>query len=350
MVQRVNVHIDQTDPLAANRLYHALRFEKSVNLISLPKNLTDADECTDFLYEQGVEIVFAPAGAEALQQRLKGRTYRPTILPRFKGTVASSGPMKAGELLVDCYTDQGGNLRYHFLQELREVAGKVRALPTDQTVLGIEKLASQLNRHHALRGGWYFLANQKPDGIFEVSGGAATGLDGASLSRLRGVNFPALMLFEAMGRDIDFLIDESLDCFADWDARGLCATAAPDFDEVFFDLDDTLIVHGQVNLDALDFLTRCRANKKPVTLVTRHYREPGITLAEHNIDPELFAQVLWLTNGNSKAEYIPQGTLAIFIDDAYKERKDVAMRSSCRVFAPDALPALLGGVMKESAP
>ncbi|WP_417463063.1 hypothetical protein [Kordiimonas sp.] len=355
MLKRLNVYIDQSDPAAAVRLSHALRYEKSVNLVPASGGGMPEGELYEFLYDHAVDVVFAPSGAGEIPHYLKEQGYNPKILAPSRDALTAVRSLVSGsntgqgdhDYLVDCYTDFSGDLRYRLVQLVQQAEAALRVTPVLKAPYEVEMLADVLNVRYKPRGGWYFRATKVDGGELRLASLNLSGLDGASLSRLRGANFPALMLFEVMGHDIGFLLQKDLPCSALFDEAGVHVSASPEHDRVFFDLDDTLIIHGQVNPEAISFLQRCRENKKPVTLITRHYREPGITLAEFGIDPALFSQMVWITDGSSKASHIPPDARAIFVDDAYKERLDVAANSACAVFAPDAIPALQGGIMQE---
>src|SRR5690606_26649979 len=99
------------------------------------------------------------------------------------------------------------------------------------------------------------------------------------------------------------------------------------FDTVYVDLDDTLIHEGRINTDLVALLYACVDNRKTIVLVTRHAECVDATLARHRLTG-LFDRVVHLRAGEKKSSCIEPGA-AIFIDDSFSERLDVA--SACGI-------------------
>jgi len=64
------------------------------------------------------------------------------------------------------------------------------------------------------------------------------------------------------------------------------------------------------------------------------------TLARYRICADLFERIVHLRDGSPKSAVIPPGESAIFIDDAYRERADVASTRGIPVFDVDAVEQL----------
>jgi hypothetical protein len=159
-----------------------------------------------------------------------------------------------------------------------------------------------------------------------------------TLHRLFGVNLLALSLFEAGGHPVAVIppLGHHVRASAEGLSIGLDQTGP-----VFLDLDDTLLVHGEVHDGGRAFLARAKAQRLPVHLVTRHFQAPEKTLAAHGIDAGQFARIHWLTDGTPKSKVIEAAGGALFVDDSFKERREVREALGIPVFAPDVLAYLL---------
>jgi hypothetical protein len=88
------------------------------------------------------------------------------------------------------------------------------------------------------------------------------------------------------------------------------------------DLDDTLLLKGGVNVAVVAFLYQSINEGKKIVLVTRHANDLAVTLAQHRLT-NLFDDVFHLREEEPKSRYITSKD-AIFIDDSFRERKEVA--------------------------
>ena len=98
-----------------------------------------------------------------------------------------------------------------------------------------------------------------------------------------------------------------------------------DYNSVYIDLDDCLIIDGKVNVLLMAFIYQCINNKKKIHLLTRHEGEIEQYLVNHNLH-HLFDGVVCINKGESKSDAIAHkvwGEQSIFIDDSFGERKEV---------------------------
>ncbi len=257
----------------------------------------------------------------------------------------SSQPMLLLEYLpgrewtVDCFSDRHGVLRFHAARQRSRISNgiSVRTTPSGDFAQNFSEWARTI--HDALRpqGAWFFQAKEDRLGqprLLEV----AARLGGSSgLFRCQGVNFAMLSAFDAFGQDVQLApnaygieLDRALDSRYRLDIA---------YGHVFVDLDDCLLVRGRVNHQLAGFLYKAVGEGKGITLLTRHAGDPLNTLREHRIG-ELFDRIVHLKASERKSAYIDRRD-AIFIDDSFAERLDVAQQTGIPVFAPDMVDALI---------
>lgn len=244
------------------------------------------------------------------------------------------------EWTVDCFSDRHGILRFHAARGRDRISNgiSVRTSPSNDFTAAFADWAQRIHDAILPRGAWFFQAREDASGqprLLEV----ASRLGGSSgLFRCMGVNFALLSAFDAFDQDVhiapnhyQITLDRALD--NRYRIDGLHYT------HVYVDLDDCLLLRGAINHQLVGFLYKTISEGKGVTLLTRHARSLTSTLRKLRIEA-LFDRVIHLTGGEQKSDHIDH-TAAIFIDDSFAERQDVAERLNIPVFAPDMVEALL---------
>lgn len=243
------------------------------------------------------------------------------------------------ELTVDCFTDRKTVLRFigprtrkrikmgiSFHSERYELTDEIRAI------------ADTINGRLTFRGLWFFQLRQDKTGKFKLLEISTRCAGTMSLYRQLGVNFALLSVFDAADLDVEVLINDNhieLD-------RCLFARYRQDvqYSTLYIDFDDTVIVNGRVNHFAMRLMYQCVEQGKRIILITRHEKDIYATLKDKRISEYLFDEIKCLKQENCKGDHITEKD-AIFIDNAFKERKIVKEKLGIPVFDVDAIPSLL---------
>jgi len=196
-----------------------------------------------------------------------------------------------------------------------------------------------LLRELRLRGAWFFQARRDVHGVPRLLEVAPRIAGSMALSRMRGVNFALLHVYAYLDRPFSVL---PLDHAVQLDrALGNRYRTGLHYRRVYLDLDDTLILDGKVNPIIAALLYQWSAADIEVVLLTRHRACPRQTLEQHRLCPALFARIVHLRDGSEKSAAIAGDLPAIFIDDAFSERRDVREATGIPVFDLDAVEQLL---------
>ena len=243
------------------------------------------------------------------------------------------------EYTVDCLTDKDGNLRFVSPRSRKRLmAGISMAGETEELTPEIENMAKEINNRMRFMGLWWFQIKQNINGkwkLLEVSTRCAGTM---ALTRMRGVNLPLLSVYTAMGYDISV---EPNKYRVKMDSALVRRYKIDyEYNTVYFDFDDTLIVRDKVNLKAIWFLYQCQNNSKKVILLTKHEHELMDSMKKYHIDAGLFSEIIHIAPDANKAEYVKPNR-AIFIDNMYKERHAVASAHGIPVFDVDCLDVLM---------
>jgi len=242
------------------------------------------------------------------------------------------------ELTVDCFTDRNRNLVWvgpRTRERIKAgIAMRSNLLDLDSEV---NEIASEINSRLSFRGPWFFqLKRDRLDKykLLEISCRIAGSM---AAQRARGVNLPLMAVQDFLGRSLVTtpnlqvnLIDRNI---------ATCANFDFEFDTVFVDLDDTLIIEGFAAPLVIAFLYQSIREGKRIKLITRHESDISSTLYKSRVALELFDEIIHLANGESKADYVTENS--IFIDNHFPERLDVATKRGVPVLDVDTLEFFL---------
>lgn len=269
---------------------------------------------------QGVGIAQTAAEAE----RLLAACVEPILCEYLPGREAT----------VDCFSDWRHQL-LHVAPRLRSrvragIAMRSEPLPcTDE----IRRVAQVINQRLKLRGPWFFQLREDVQGnwkLLEVS----SRLSSSSVAlRAAGVNLALMTIQDHLQREQVTLQDSRVTLLE----RRLASVAVLDyaFDTAYVDLDDTLLLDGQANPQAMRFVYRLLQMGKRLVLVTRHATDPLLTLARARVAAGLFDEIVHLSQGEPKSSCI--AGRAIFVDNHFPERLEVSRSKGIPVLDVDAM-------------
>ena len=243
------------------------------------------------------------------------------------------------ELTVDCFTDRHRRLLFVGARTRDRIRNGISVHSEAIEATGeVRAIAAAINDTIELRGPWFFQVKQAGDGRLKLLEVAPRIAGTMNLYRNRGVNFSLLGIHDRMGADVSTLdtgypanVDRAL---VNRHQLGL------EYRAVYVDLDDTLVVNGQVNVWLLALLHQARSAGKEIILLTRHALDVDATLDRWAISPRLFTRIVHVTDGSPKSRYVETPD-AVFIDDSFREREDVRRAVGAAVFDVDAVESLL---------
>jgi hypothetical protein len=243
------------------------------------------------------------------------------------------------ELSVDCFTDFDSRLRFVGPRTRERVTMGISFRSTAVEVTPeIRRIAETINSTVALDGAWFFQTKQDRHGVHKLMEIAPRQSSTMGLYRHAGVNFALLSFFNAQRKPVDIHRNDysiQLD-------RSLRNRYRSDlsYRHVYIDLDETMIMGGQVHEYVMAFVYQCRNRGVALTLITKHRGDLGDTLATLGISERLFDEIVHLRDDQSKCDFIrPQD--AIFIDNYWVDRQQVHRRFGIPVFDTDAIECLL---------
>ncbi len=306
----------------------------------LPIIYTDVDNIDNFPIlmkpsvgqgAQGVKII---SDTEELMYELNHRNEEQVICEYLPGT----------EYTVDCFTDRKGELKYCAHRSRRRIKNGISVNSLlekyDEKIL---RIAEIINSKLEFRGAWFFQVKKSKNDEYKLMEVATRIAGTMCVERARGVNLPLLTVFDALGYDLK--IDPQFDFVETDRALENCYKVKFEFDELYIDYDDTIIVHDKINLEAVALLYKCVNSNIPVYLITKHCKNIYSELSERNIAESIFKKIIHISATDNKCDYMLPSSKALFIDDSFAERERVSQRFGIKVLGVDAIEILLNGVM-----
>lgn len=269
---------------------------------------------------QGVSLVQTAAQADAASAQLEA----PLLVEYLPGE----------EITVDCFTDRNRRIVWVGPRTRERVRAGIamRCRPVALSA-EIEAIGELINQRLRLRGPWFFQLKKDHGGAWKLLEISCRVAGAMVTQRARGINLPLMAVLDYLGRDVIALpvsgvnlVERRITTLAQLDE---------DFDTVYVDFDETVIKDGKAIPSTLYFLYRMLDKGKRLVLITRHVGDPLHALGEARIDPKLFDEIIHLDNGEKKSAFI-HGR-AIFVDNHFPERLDVATTCGIPVFDVDAL-------------
>ncbi|SAK99812.1 carbamoyl phosphate synthase-like protein [Caballeronia fortuita] len=242
------------------------------------------------------------------------------------------------EITVDCFTDFERELVWAGPRTRERVrAGISMRSRFVELTPDIREIAETINARVAMRGPWFFQLKRAANGewkLLEISCRIAGTM---VAQRARGINLPLMAVQDFMKRKL-----LPLDCkHVPLIERNIATRAVFDYeyDDVFVDLDDTLIIDGRVTPSVIAFLYQAQGDGKRITLITRHRHDVNTTLRDARIGAGLFDAIIHIDDIQRKSAHIKER--AIFVDNHFPERLDVSRENGIPVFDVDRIEFLL---------
>ena len=246
------------------------------------------------------------------------------------------------EFTIDCFTDMNGDLLFIGARERsRTMNGISVNTKTSKTLTErFRAFAEIINSNVPFTGSWFFQLKLDSNGdacLLEI----ACRIAGSSaVHRVKGINFALSNLFLAIGINPVFIIND-FDIESDRALNNRFKLNIS-YDTIFIDYDDTIIINGKVNLDAIQFIFQCLNNTKKIILITKHKGDVFKSLNHFKLS-NLFDVVIHLNENEEKTNSIEETGYrnAIFIDDSFEERRKVNTKFCIPVFSVDSISSLI---------
>ena len=246
------------------------------------------------------------------------------------------------EYTIDCFTNMYGDLSFIGARERSRTMNGISVNTKTSKILTerFRSLGEIINSNIPFKGSWFFQLKLDSNGdacLLEI---ACRFAGSSAVHRVKGINFALSNLFLVIGINPVFLIND-FDIESDRALNNRFKLNVS-YDTIFIDYDDTIIINGKVNLDAIQFIFQCLNNSKKIILISIHKGDIFKSLKQFKLI-NLFNDVIHLAQNEEKISLIKQIGYrnAIFIDDSFDERRKVHLEFNIPVFSVDCIKSLL---------
>ena len=241
------------------------------------------------------------------------------------------------EFTVDCFSDRERGLLFCGPRRRVRMRAGISMNSVSVAMPELRETAERIAARLPLYGAWFFQVKRDADGTLTLLEVAPRIAGASALNRVRGVDFAMLALYEAERIPVEIIALEG-EIELDRALRNRYRHSIR-FETLYIDLDDTLIVRGEVNVRAAALLHQCHNRGVRVVLLTRHGEGREETLRRHRLG-ELFDEVVYVAKGTPKSAHVRAGA-AVFVDDSFAERRDVREKLGIPTFDSAMLELLL---------
>jgi len=308
-------------------------YEYLAGAFYLPKTFKSADEVENY------PVFIKPAvgqGSEGAKKILNRSQLEEALSDGTEYAICEYLPGE--EFTVDCFTDRHGKLRIASPRTRSRIrAGiSVRSKKLDCNK-EIEKIAGDINSRFSFNGAWFFQLKENNNGEYRLMEIAPRIAGTMSVTRNLGVNMPMLTLFNMWGYDVE-IINNGTEILLD---RAFISRFETDieYDNVYVDFDDTIVVNGKVNGMLMMYLYQAHDKGKKLYLLTKHAKDIDASMEKYAICPGLFEEIIHIPQNGDKTQFIKPRS--IFIDDSFAERKRVREKCAAKVYDLDMVESLL---------
>ena len=295
--------------------FKSLTYERLRGLVPLPDLYTDVESIPSFPVFIKPDRGQGSIGARRVESAEELRAERAQ-----SAGMLTLEYLPGREYTVDCFSDRDQGLRFCSPRERTRVKAGIAMSTTLVNRVDLEQWAPVILSRIPLSGAWFYQMREDAAGrpkLLEVGARIAGAM---SLNRILGVNLPLLSVYEHCRIPVTL---EQLPIEARLD-RALVNRFASNlnYEALYVDLDDTLLLRGRVNTQLVRLLYQAVGEGKWISLITRSRNDPVQTLQDYRIR-QLFDEVIWLQNGEPKSASMTRRP-AVLIDDSYRERKEAA--------------------------
>lgn len=233
------------------------------------------------------------------------------------------------EYTVDCFSDREQGVLFASARIRSRTRNGISINTVTKDIPEVREIADIINRELDLRGAWFFQLRRSANERLTLLEVAPRIAGSMAIHRVMGVNFPLLSIFEHERLPIS--VRNNFSTIIELD-RALCNRYyhALKFGMLYIDLDDTLLLHGQVNTQVVKLIFQCINQGKPVRLLTRYRGDLDQTLSNHRL-AGLFDKIIKVAEDEKKSKYITEVD-AILVDDSFSERMEVAEQCGILTF------------------
>ena len=221
------------------------------------------------------------------------------------------------EYTIDCFTNSKGQVIYVNPRLRKTIINGISETTSIETDPLFKQIAIQINDVLPFKGSWFFQLKYDKEGILKFLEVAPRIGGGSNINRLNGVNLTLSDLYQHIGYDIDIMNQHLVK-----EINRKTPKYNLDYDTIFVDYDDTFEYIKDI-LNKLD---------KEIIVITRS-----------KVKVNTPYKTIYVKDKESKSTIIKSLNKpnAVFIDDSFRERKDIFLKCNIPCLTPEEVNYLI---------
>ena len=244
------------------------------------------------------------------------------------------------EYTIDCLSDNEGKLLFSAGRErsrIRMATSMHAEAVSPELDIFFAECANKILQKIKISGAWVFQMEEDREGHLKLMEIDVRIAGTMCYNRCRGINFPLLSLYLFFNLPVTINYNR-VPLKLDRSLRNRYIFEY-DYDKVYIDLDDTIIFRNKINTDFIKFLYQCLNQKKQIILISKHLKDDKEEYLRQWRISEVFDKIIWLKEEDKKSDYIDTSK-AIYIDDSFSQRKEVADKLGIPTFDASMIECL----------
>lgn len=236
--------------------------------------------------------------------------------------------LPGAEVSIDCFS-VNGKLLIAEERTRKSTTNGISNLTYSLLDTKLKEYCNEISKYLCMNNAWFAQFKEDIEGKWTLLEIAARIAGSSGLTHVKGFNLMEASIWNIEApisrfliNDINVTMSRSLDIKCKIELQ---------YNYVYVDLDDTLLINGQINHELIGFLYRSINLDKKIILITRHQSNLQHTLQVSRLN--IFDEIIHITNNEPKSKYIKYLD-SIFIDDSFRERHDVSVTIGIPVFSP----------------
>ncbi len=308
--------------------YEALKEEKYVPVTYKADNLDDIDEYPIFIKPDSSQGSKGAVLIKSKEQLAEIENLKDYVLCEY---------LPGEEYTVDCFTDKEGTLLFCNPRVRTRLMNGITARGHNIDLnKEFEEVVTSINSIIRFRGYWYLQLKRDRNGQLKLMEICTRFAGSFAISKGKGVNLPLLALCDFSGLDSEIVQNNYVvECDKTYIDRYKLSL---EYNHVYIDYDDTVTVkEGKaVNPYVIAYLYECKYKGVKISLITRHKdtfnEELRDSFKRLSISESLFDETIELQWNENKKDAIKEPENSIFIDNSFKERKEIRETLGMPVF------------------
>lgn len=311
-------------------------YELFKNKITVPKVFNSINENSNFPIFIKPDSMYGSQGAQKVNsfEALKNLEFD-------LSTYVISEYLPGEEFSVECFSTKEDGVKYTIARSRERVRmgtsmhSEMASIDIQEAVKLIAKIIFDVLD---IDGLWFFQVKYNTRNeltLLEIESRVAGTM---AFSRTLGVNLPLANLYMADKQKIE-INSQKYSLIIDRSLANRYKTNI-EYDTVYIDLDDTIIIKDKINTDIIKFLFQCINKNKKIILISKSIEEDKLAYLKRYKLSNLFDEIIWLNENDSKADFITYRN-SIFIDDSFSQRMEVENKCNIFTFEPNMIEVLI---------